>query len=39
MWADEKAELKENIIAGIRTAILYAVAWVVLMLPVIKAFM
>ena len=39
MWRDEKLELAENIKAGIRTAILYAVAWVVLMLPVVKMFM
>ena len=38
MWRDEKEELKENIKAGLKYEVMY-VAWALMMVPVIKAFL
>ena len=39
MWRDEKEELKANIISGIKYGLMYVIAWALMMVPVIKAFM
>ena len=39
MWSDERQELKENIINGLKTALLYGAVWAVMMIPVVKMFL
>lgn len=36
MWSDEKAELKQSIKQSLVWAVWYLVAWIALMVPVVK---